>query len=40
MKTIIGTAMLDYVVGILMNRINRVLEEHVLRAKESLYAKR
>jgi hypothetical protein len=31
--------MLDYVAGILINRINRVLEEHVLRAKELPYVK-
>ena len=40
MKTITDNATLDRVAGILVNRINRVLEEHVLRAKELLYVKR
>jgi hypothetical protein len=40
MKTITDIATLDRAAGILVNRINGVLEEHVLRAKESPYAKR
>jgi hypothetical protein len=40
MKTITDNATLDRVVGILVNRINRVLEEHVPRVKELLYVKR
>jgi len=39
-KTITDTKTLDRVAGMLMNRINEVLEEHVSRAKELLYAKR
>jgi hypothetical protein len=39
MKTITDTATLDRAAGILVNRINRVLEEHVLRATESPYIK-
>ena len=39
MKAIIDTVTLDCVVGILVNEINRVLEEHVSRAKESPYIK-
>jgi len=40
MKTITDTTTLDRLAGILVNRINKVLEEHVPRAKESPYAKR
>ena len=40
MKTITDTATFDRVAGILVNGINRVLEEHVSRAKELPYAKR
>jgi hypothetical protein len=40
LKTITDIATLDRVAGILVNGINRVLEEHVPRAKESPYAKR
>jgi hypothetical protein len=40
MKTITDTATFDRAAGILVNGINRVLEEHVSRAKESPYAKR
>jgi len=40
MKRITDTATLDRVAGMLVNRINEVLEEHVSRAKESPYAKR
>jgi len=40
MKTITDTAALDRVAGILVDVINEALEEHVARAKESLYAKR
>jgi hypothetical protein len=40
MKAITDTTMLDRVVGILVNEINGVLEEHISRAKESPYTKR
>jgi hypothetical protein len=39
MKAITDTTTLDRVAGILVNEINGVLEEHISRAKESLYAK-
>jgi hypothetical protein len=40
MKMITDTATLNRVAGILVNRINGVLEEHVSRVKELPYVKR
>jgi hypothetical protein len=40
MKLITSTNVFEHTVSVFINGINAVLEEHVLRAKESLYAKR
>jgi hypothetical protein len=40
MKEITNTQVLDHAAGMFLNRINTILEEQVIRAKESPYVKK